>query len=284
MRRSNGVVSLIGWFLMGLSLSALLVAGTSCTKKGPSKMTQWTSKYTNHKYMSPEEYDKYSRRGPGGYGTKVFKYGFREEEKRKRIVVIDSGLHKPFLNAKEMCRDVAYLSDVERVGDYRKSNFHGTTVSTIIMSKMNSTKYCITLVSNISTTNLTYDGLDFTFVNYLDNISIVNITTYNYKYDMQAMRFYRRLSRYRGIKFNVAAGNIDNINTKGLDLGVECYLFPACYTKEVRSENFKVIGALAPYSNVGSVVDVFLQGGPLGYPANSGTSMATALYTGLMAN
>jgi hypothetical protein len=80
----------------------------------------------------------------------------------------------------------------------------------------------------------------------------------------------------------VAAGNED------ISLDDRCVIYPACYLKQMREmkevvnvSNFIVVGAKdTGSSNTGLVVTVTAVGKNQGYPKMTGTSQATANFTG----
>lgn len=207
--------------------------------------------------------------------------GFRDYEPRKRVVVIDSGLEPQYLVDNYMCRDISQISLEE---DKRVKNTHGTSIISIIKEDMNTDDYCITSVRMkvsergdiTETKDLVIRALDLSNV-YAVNMSYI-ISEYNHL-EYQAIRY----SVYSGVRFSVAAGN------EKVDLDKACLFYPACYGKlldkeslKYRRAHFKVIGAKAGYTNYGSVVDIYLNGGYMGTPSMRGTSSATAQYTNML--
>jgi subtilisin family serine protease len=85
-----------------------------------------------------------------------------------------------------------------------------------------------------------------------------------------------------GVKVVVAAGN------EGISLDTYCGIYPACYLQKMKDmnnviniSNFIVVGAKdTGSSNTGTVVTVTAIGKDQGYPKMTGTSQATANFTG----
>ena len=207
--------------------------------------------------------------------------GFKDYESRKRVVVIDSGLQPQYLVDKYMCRDISQISLEE---DKRVNNTHGTSVISIIKENMDIEKYCITSVRMrvtsgggvIEVKDLVLKALD------LRNLYAVNMSYIMREYNHQDyLKIQNAVSL--GVRFSVAAGN------EKIDLDKACVFYPACYGKlldkeylKSRRSLFKVIGAKAGYTNYGSVVDIYLNGGYMGTPSMRGTSSATAEYTNML--
>lgn len=210
----------------------------------------------------------------------LYMTGFHQHERRARVVVIDTGLNPSLLRADYMCKDVAQLGFDDQL---KPDNMHGTNIVSIIQEGMNIEKYCITMIK-VDLTNRIVDefALALKYPRALSNTYTLNLSlvTYGYKHgDYQLIKSILR----SGIKVNAAAGN------DGTNLDPMCSIYLACFGKLLERENklalranLKIIGAFAPYSNYGDVVDIFLPGGPMGTPPMQGTSMATALYTNIL--
>ena len=216
--------------------------------------------------------------------------GYGKSENRKRVVIIDSGLSKGFLKADYMCKDVAtahLVSEGAKPGDF---NPHGDNITSIISKRMNSKKYCITMIGNYIGEHIISGEISkiYGLLLKLSNVYVVNMS---YRWPLFDSRSYLNIikSIRKGITFIAAAGN------ESRDIGLICNIYPACYAKLLERETqfydnnsnyyrskFKVIGAQAGYTNYGEVIDAYLDGDVMGFPPMRGTSQATALYTALM--
>lgn len=211
----------------------------------------------------------------------VYVSGFNEYETRARVVVVDSGLAPQYLVDEYMCRDIAHASFYPGL---QTDHPHGTNLVSIIQEDMDTDKYCITVVR----LGMVGRGLDqvtegIELATKLRNTKIINLSLQGVQYRHDEYQIIKQAIKKQRIYFNVAAGNY------GLDLDKMCSIYPACLAKRLERDSdkslrkyFTVVGAQAEYSNVGEVVDVFLNGQPLGTPSMQGTSQATALYTNMM--
>jgi hypothetical protein len=117
----------------------------------------------------------------------------------------------------------------------------------------------------------------------LRNTEIVNISLRKRDFNLIEYKHIKRAIS-DGIRINAAASN------EGVSLDAGCIYYPACYGKLISQDlprkhhrgRFRVIGAQAPWSNYGNVVDIFLDPTPRGIPRMRGTSQATALYTNML--
>ena len=208
-------------------------------------------------------------------GTDLSLYGKDNLEYRKRVVVIDSGLNKSDLDKRYMCGDIASISPDKVHNDHHKRG-HGTNTVSIISKGMDYDKYCITMIRIQKTKGNGYiKAIDagFRSIKYASrNLYAINISMRTFVYNYESFKVFKELAR-NGVQINAAASN------EGKNIDKKCRIFPACYSKLIKSPNFKVIGASQNFSNYGNVVDVFVSGGPRGIPLMQGTSQATALYT-----
>ena len=200
--------------------------------------------------------------------------GLNNSETRTRVVIVDSGLAKSYLKAPYMCKDVALMSLMK---DLKPSDPHGTNITGLIAKDINVDKYCITMVKiDINPGGAENIPLTLTKLSQaVSKIGVINMSLNYPAYSHEGAKALQQLVR-RGVKIVVAAGN------QSLNLDVACVIYPACYSKIIKHPNFKVIGALAEFSNVGSIVDLFLTGELVGTPPMRGTSMAAGIYSGML--
>lgn len=213
--------------------------------------------------------------------------GYQELEFRDRVVIVDTGLRPELLVAEYMCKDVAQISDSRSLVP---KELHGTTVTSIVAQDINYKDYCITMIK-LDLINKVKNDIpleSYTLINQLHNVKYVNMSYRWPKYNHQD---YLEIKKgiESGIIYIAAAGN------ERADIGAACTIYPACYARLLEREEdpynskrnylrsrFKIVGAIANYTNYGSVVDVYLTGTDIGTPPSRGTSMAAAEYTGMM--
>lgn len=216
--------------------------------------------------------------------NKLYYSGYHVPEDRKRIVVIDRGLTRDLLEKSQMCKDISQIA----LNDKPLVNQHGVTVTSIIATNMSTSKYCITMIK--SDLNIKV-GLvaEYRVVNKLPNVALVNMSYRGPKFNyLEYLEIVKAIEKK--VTFIAAAGN------ESANIDQACVIYPACYARLLeRKESsghfnanyyrsrFKVIGAIAEYTNYGAIVDAYLDGGLMGIPPKQGTSMATALFTGLSA-
>lgn len=197
-------------------------------------------------------------------------------EKRLRIAVIDTGISEWQVNKPYMCKDIPFV--VEKNAGFFDKQGHGTNVVGLIGNQINTSKYCITSYGlNVSTTMTTMEKYLSMLIRIQQNKPFaINVSWSAVGYD--AVEF--RLLKYytdTGVQLIVAAGNNANKLTKD-----DCNAYPACHALNIK-KNFTVVGSLNPrYTNWGPVVSKFYPGDNIGYPAMTGTSQATANYTGFL--
>lgn len=220
--------------------------------------------------------------------NKTFTVGQESFEYRKRVVVIDSGASFGQLNSSYMCRDTAQVSFNESI---KPNHPHGENIVSIISNNIDLSEYCITMVK-VKPSKGREVVKALILVGLLKRAFVVNLSLEHLRFKSITYNIIRNLIMYKGIRFNVAAGNSSK------DLDSRCDNYYACYAPLLKAESarslvyrdsirnprkyFKVIGARAGYSNRGEVVDRYLYGGLMGNPPMRGTSMATALYTNMM--
>lgn len=213
---------------------------------------------------------------------KMFATGYHQFEPRERVVIIDTGLSPKFMKKDYMCKDIAHVGFTPGLNP---GHPHGDNITSIVRKKMDKDKYCIS-VFQLRNYGRQIMGLGkaLEYVTQMDRVYVINLSLIQARYSHRNYNTISNAIYSKGIRFNSAAGN------SSLDLDPICVVYPACYSKLLEQESqwypyrryFKVIGALADYSNYGNVVDIFLPGGPMGEPSMRGTSMATALYTNML--
>lgn len=200
-------------------------------------------------------------------------------ETRQKIVVIDTGVWA-FQSLEP------YMCDNSRLGvgpSWIDKHGHGSNVIGLIGSKIDSKKTCIVSIKlDISqSTNPEVEILKAAQMAEKLNPVAVNISMAGtLHYDSEQEVIIRMINK--GIKVIVAAGNED------INLDKQCVIYPACYLRDIKltktfvnTSNFLVVGAKdTGSSNVGSVVTVTAVGAKQGIPVMTGTSQATANFTG----
>jgi subtilisin family serine protease len=203
-------------------------------------------------------------------------------ETRIRIAVVDSGLLMSKEIAPYVCLDGHKDFTMTGLGD---RHGHGTNVSHLIAKSIDPKKYCLVIVK-------WYDpkappilsGLFLTAATEYaahSGAQYINISAgggAKYQRERNAIEY----AVEHGVRVVVAAGN------EGVDMSPSCPFFPACYP--IHSNSFYVVGALekdgkkAWFSNYGGPVNAWAPGTNQegGGIVMSGTSQATAVYTGLL--
>lgn len=197
------------------------------------------------------------------------------EEKRDRVVIMDTGIVPNEFNAQFLCKD-GHM-DFTGLG-IEDANGHGTNIAGLIARGLDTTKQCITVVKYYHDTENMYNGQDPDTVlkaswAYLLTLQSkwVNMSFTGQDYMIDEYRTIKRLLD-RGTKVMIAAGNeAKNLNT-------DCDVYPACYP--FKSKNFYVVGAYdLSLSNFNGPVNLLQPGlnqrGHFG-PLMSGSSQATA--------
>ena len=207
------------------------------------------------------------------------------EEKRIKIAIIDTGLQMfdsvaPYLCEKSLHKDFTGQGMSDIVG-------HGTNITGIIASKINSKKHCIVIIKWFhSRKNYSQHSTE-----HRNDVIVLGI---RYAVSIKAKYINLSLSGYKpntyekyeigealklGIKVIVAAGN------SAQNLSIKCNAFPACY--KFQSEDFYVVanyyGQLrAKLSNYGGPVNYYEDGTDVtaGGRTFSGTSQSAARCTG----
>jgi subtilisin family serine protease len=200
-------------------------------------------------------------------------------ETRQKIVVIDTGISfaqslKPY-----MCKN----GKLSTSNDWKDVDGHGTNIVGLIGDRINPKKTCVVSIKLDlkNSKNIEMDVIKSMLM--AENLKPVGVNISmagNFSSRLELLSIVRMISS--GVKVIVAAGN------EGVNLDRNCYIYPACYLAEIKKEkkiinisNFIVVGAKdVSVSNTGSVVTVTTNGSKQGFPVMSGTSQATANFTG----
>jgi hypothetical protein len=195
---------------------------------------------------------------------------FSIPDKRKVVVVIDTGVARYQANKKYMCKGGIFSAFKD---DGIARHPHGANIISIIHKKLDSNKYCIVSIKFLDTK----DDKD-TMKNYMwsiklasriKNVFLVNISAGGGIEDKSEINNYKKIIK-KGSYLVVAAGNDHN------DLDKLCDYYPACYKKEITNDRFIVVGSMLYSSNYGSIVKAINSGSNVGFPPMNGTSQATA--------
>ena len=200
-------------------------------------------------------------------------------ETRQKIVVIDTGIKMFQSLSPYMCKNGRLGSN----SSWLDKHGHGSNVIGLIGDKIDPIKTCIVSIKLDLGQSLTPEKDIATVMEMTEKLNpiAVNISMSGViHYESEKQSFIRLINK--GTKIIVAAGN------ESLNLDRGCLIYPACYLKDIKSDrasssvsNFFVVGAKdTGSSNTGSVVTVTAVGKKQGYPVMTGTSQATANFTG----
>lgn len=200
-------------------------------------------------------------------------------ESRHKIVVIDTGVSFSQSLRSYMCKG----GKLSISGDWRDEHGHGTNIIGLIGEKINAKKTCIVSikVDILKSKTLTADYVKATLMAEKLKPTAINMSLAGEFKDFTEFGSLVRMVN-SGVKIIVASGN------NSFNLDTQCVVYPACYLqimrydrKSIKVNNFIVVGAKdLDRSNTGSVVTVFTEGKDQGTPKLSGTSQATANFTG----
>jgi hypothetical protein len=169
-------------------------------------------------------------------------------------------------------------------GHWGDNHGHGSNVIGLIAEKINPKKTCIVSVKLEIPKNRDPEIFILKAMEITEKMKPVGVNismSGSVRFSSELRSFIRLLSI--GTKIIVAAGN------ERLDLDkTGCPIYPACYLDDIKKKenrintsNFIVVGAKdTGSSNIGSVVTVVAVGKDQGYPKMTGTSQATANFTG----
>jgi hypothetical protein len=198
-------------------------------------------------------------------------------ENRIKIAVIDSGISRSQALEPYMCENgiKSFINkDVFNEGDH-----HGTNIVNIIQNHIDTAKYCIISykVWSFKKGDVVKATVESLKDAYLNGARYVNISMSGHvANDIEKIYFKKMLDE--GVNIVVAAGNGD-VDHNPINLNNKCIIYPACYKKELKHDNFYVVASLLSSSNYGDVVTDTFPGYKVGYPVKSGTSQAAAQKT-----
>jgi subtilisin family serine protease len=199
-------------------------------------------------------------------------------DSRQKIVVIDTGVGYKQYKKPYMCK----YGNLGSKG-WLDGHGHGSNVIGLIGEKIDTDKTCIVSIK------LEVDGSknpEKAIIEAMDMAEKLKPVAVNISwagavsFESELKSIIRMVSS--GVKVVVAAGN------GGISLDTYCGIYPACYLKKMKDmnniinvSNFIVVGAKdTGSSNTGTVVTVTAIGKDQGYPKMTGTSQATANFTG----
>lgn len=200
------------------------------------------------------------------------------KEDRMRIVVVDTGVSITQLRSPALCKDTQNLADLLSDEKYR---FHGINVFGLIEDNLNDFKYCIYPIywaPGTISTSLYYTALEK--IMELNNVVGVNLSLTTSKKEKKE-EYYMKEFIKKNIVVNAAGGN----EFKRITEEKNCKIYPACYKLLFKNDKrFNVvISNTGDFSNSFDIFEtVEANGMDRGYPVLSGTSQATAVFTGLL--
>lgn len=194
-------------------------------------------------------------------------------EHRRKVVVIDTGVGWHQDEAPFLCKDGTKTVLKTDVYD---NHGHGLNIIGIIAKKLDFTKWCIVSIKYHDPNHR--DNFE-NFLKALElamtipNVGMINLSVEGPQESYVELGYYQELIK-RGVVINVAAGN------HNLNLDQQCYAFPACYKRILKSNLFRVIGGKQmEKTNKGSIITDWRPAVKQGFPKMTGTSQATAIFT-----
>ena len=201
-------------------------------------------------------------------------------ETRQKIVVVDTGVTQEQVNKPYMC-EKGVLNAIK--DDGLTVHPHGSNIVGLIGKQINIKKYCVLSIRYNSGYSSGPDSTDslkksFSMVLKEKNVLWVNVSVTGEGFDPEELSLVKKINE-KNIGMSLAAGN------EGLNLNEPCGIFPACYRLNVPNKSlYRVIGSSTSResfkSNYGNIVTDKEDGVQQGTPALTGTSQATAIYTG----
>lgn len=204
----------------------------------------------------------------------LFSQKILADESRLKIAVIDTGVSKEQETAAYMCKD-----GVHNFTEFSKedANGHGSHISHIIGSRLNTKKYCI---SSYKVFHVTGGDIDSTVeaLKVIDadkSIRYVNISMNGDAHSDKELFYFKKLTD-RGVQITVAAGNEHRMLASSY-----CTQYPSCYKFQLnKPKNLYIVGAYnVDASNYGPAIDVFTDGVIESWGGlKRGTSQASAMF------
>jgi len=193
-------------------------------------------------------------------------------EYRLRIAVMDTGISAFQVDKPYMCKDKTYVTD-DGIPSFDRHG-HGTNVVGLIGQAIDDSKYCITSYGIHNWKSMSKYLAMLKQIS-LDNPHAINLSWADEGYNGVEFDLLREYAEDKGVVVIVAAGNVAKNMTED-----ECNTWPACHAFKIK-KNFYVIGSTNKrYTNYGSIVSAYYPGDKQGFPAQTGTSQATANFTG----
>ena len=201
------------------------------------------------------------------------------EEKRDKIVVIDSGVSFEQSKQPYMCHNgVVTTYNDDGLDDQR----HGTNIVSIVSPNIDAKTTCLVSIKVIRPSVIQESNIS----NYIAGLKwasmikpkFVNISMVGYE-PLDAELYYIMNILKNGGVVSVASGN------EFKDLNRNCFVFPACFGNTLNKKyqnKFFVVGSRTTNSNYNGPVNVYLDGKKQGSPMMSGSSQATAKMTALL--
>lgn len=228
-----------------------------------------------------------------------------QDDKRLKIVVVDTPIAEAQLTKPYMCKNGSFSIDPRRKSYNPTSDedlgifHHGQNVVGLIGDQIDSTKYCIYHIAFFfehDNDNMPKYTNALMKILKLKNLAGVNLSVSNDPRATPGRSAYDKFEDIiltalatTGIKVVVAAGNSHLLLTK-----TECNVYPACLRLKMSKKaqkNFYVVGSSTYYKNYDGSVHIFSNlsddlgifeedGVDVGTPPMTGTSQATAIFTG----
>lgn len=191
-----------------------------------------------------------------------------------RIAVIDTGLQSKYINKAHLCPNKSTSFTNTKV--FTDKNGHGTNVVGLINKNIRNKDYCIIIIKYYNEYNPELNIKNFIkALKYTLTIKpdILNLSLGGTGVIPQEKKLIYKLLD-KGIIINAAAGNTQT------NLNKSCSFYPACYDKRINVVSSRDFIE----ANRGKIVDVYINGKnkeAFGITL-TGTSQATAIYTGLI--
>lgn len=212
-------------------------------------------------------------------------------EHRKVIIVVDSGVYEDQITKPYMC-NLDHLSTIKGTPAIVRHPFwfflfnedskiittHGENIINIIGSKIDYTKYCVRSIRYIARNRRSEYIQAIKLVSDMENVVAVNLSLSGDEFDEEELKLMKKLIKKK-IKIISAIGNDNLVFSKEQS----CLAYPACLKAKFKNnDNFVVVMSTDTQStNMSTFFEVKSRPGyKQGVPKMSGTSQATANYTG----
>ena len=199
-------------------------------------------------------------------------------ESRVKIAIVDTGISLTQAKSKYLCKD-GLKTFLTWDWGYDK-NGHGTNIFGLIADQINPKTHCIISykfykknLPDRKSLNNTIKAIEHAIKN---NVKYLNMSMGGSSPSNRERALLKKFLDNGGYVL-AAAGNESH------NLDIYCNYFPACYKAKSfkKYKNFIVVSShTGDFPNYGKVVDIYEDGKNKGKPVLSGTSQATAIYTG----